>query len=453
MLIVVDTLRADRLGCYGYQRATSPRIDEMAQKGTLYEDVLAQGSWTVPSMISLMTGLYVTDTEEALPVYAPTLAEMAQAKGIKTAAFVANGVLAGQRGFERGFDHFQVEKKARAHRIVGAFQSWYLDQVKADGERATGFFAWLHPSDPHAPYQPIQKFQDSVGEPPAGRSDAWVDPTSIELAGDPLAADDPRVETFMKEIRLRNDLYDGEVRAVDDAVGELLIFLENRGELEHTLLVFASDHGEELGEHVRYPEEVESYRHNFLKDGDQVEWIDHVAREHGELTRTVTHTPLILIGPGIPAGVRRQGLGANVDIVPTVLEALGLESELVLAGQSLMGGVDPTREQVFCFGHQTSAVVDRRGMKLIDRREKVDRVLGLSFMLGFEGDMRPLELFDLNQDEGERRNLAGKRPQAENFLEAQLDRWRTSNRRQRRTEVSEEDLRHLEEMGYLGVDH
>lgn len=105
LLFVVDTLRADRLGCYGYERPTSPAIDTFARGGMLFQRNHSQACWTVPSMISMMSGLYVATEEQVLPE-SPVLAELLRAKGRTTAAFVGNRTLTNDRGFQRGFDHF-----------------------------------------------------------------------------------------------------------------------------------------------------------------------------------------------------------------------------------------------------------------------------------------------------------------------------------------------------------
>ena len=102
VLVVIDTLRADRLGCYGYPRGTSPAIDALAERGTLYARNHSQGCWTIPSMVSMMSGLYVTEEESGPPKEHKTLAEVLKEAGLRTADFIGNPILARDRGIERG---------------------------------------------------------------------------------------------------------------------------------------------------------------------------------------------------------------------------------------------------------------------------------------------------------------------------------------------------------------
>jgi len=142
VLVVADTLRADRLGCYGYERDTSPAIDALALEGVLFENCHSQASWTLPSMISLMTGVPVTRKETVLPDL-PVLAEALRAQGMTTAAFLANPTVGVDRGFERGFDQFNL-LNLRAPEMVARFGSWHRGWCSRRNEEDPGFFAWLH---------------------------------------------------------------------------------------------------------------------------------------------------------------------------------------------------------------------------------------------------------------------------------------------------------------------
>src|SRR5688572_18296046 len=142
LLVVADTLRADRLGCYGYGRPTSPAIDALAAEGVLFESCHSQACWTLPSMVSLMAGVPVTKQETMLPEL-PVLAEALRAQGLFTAAFVANAAVGEHRGFERGFDHFGRCFEKRAEAVVESFEAWYRPWLEAAAVAAgepRGFF-------------------------------------------------------------------------------------------------------------------------------------------------------------------------------------------------------------------------------------------------------------------------------------------------------------------------
>jgi len=455
VLIVVDTLRADRLGCYGYTRDSSPNIDQLAARGTLYEEARAQGSWTLPSMLSMMTGLYVTHEEERLPSYRATIAELASAASKKTAAFIANVTLTTDRGFDRGFDHFEHVKVHHAPAVINRFIEWYegSDGPAKDGN---GFFAWLHPDDPHSPYQPWRRHDRFADAPlPEGVSPPrLVDLLADSIDGVPVA-DEAMLAATEEFIQKQNNCYDGEVFAADEAIGKLMSFLRQEGILDETLVILASDHGEEMYEYPRYPERV-IYAIHRLEAGETLPLSEALANGHGSHTEAVVWTPLILAGPGIPSNTRRAGLAANLDLYPTILAAFGIdEPDEGLAegpGQSLLGGAVPKREQVFTYGHHTASVVDRRGLKLIDRRNRASNYREQYWMKGNPTGLLELELFDLSAKRGELSDVAATRPQEFDFLLNSLERWRSENSREIDREVTENDLRALREMGYLGDD-
>ncbi len=449
ILLVVDTLRADRLGCYGYARATSPHIDSLAARGTLYRSCRAQGTWTGPSMISMLTGLYVSDEEERLPAGHPVLGELLQAAGFTTAAFAGNPILTADRGMARGFDYYEGPIPGGCSaRVFDRFRGWY-EQSRAVRSAERGFFVWLHVADPHTPYEPAERFRRFTGQPLPGEEalcERWR-----QLEPEPPAA--PRqgkgltFEQAVALIRAEGNLYDSEVLAADWAVGELLRFLEEQGELERTLFMLASDHGEELYEHAKYPQDLRVWsRQSPTGMGDNVkdllEWA-HGSCFHEEVWRV----PLLFAGPGFPAGVRRDGLAANLDILPTVLDALGLDPPPGLPGESLLGGVVPARRQVFGYSRRAAAVYDARGLKFVDRRRKRD--IYPEWARGSEEGAALQELFDLNDDPSELQNVLDQRPQAAAALCRTLDRWFEETARDVDRRLSDADREALRQLGYL----
>lgn len=435
VLIVADTLRADRLGCYGYPRATSPTLDALAARGTLYENAHSQGCWTVPSMISMISGLYVTKDETKLPD-PTTLNEAIASAGIDTAAFLANEVLVTDRGFERGVGHFVDLRNRDALTVGDAFASW-LDTHPKDRR----FFAWVHFIDPHQPYEPKPEFDLFHGERPdraellprwrewQAKLGEW-DPTGEHLDFDAAVA----------HMELENSRYDGEVRQTDEGVKRVLDALAKHGLVDDTLIVFASDHGEMLFEQPNAPVLIKDKvtREGGLKKGVQ----DLCANGHRPwYYEDLWNTPLIFAGPGIPSGARRKELAQNLDIYPTILEALDVAPPKHLQGHSIFTQRSEPLERVHAYGHQTSAVVDAEGRKLV--------VYPRQWLLLEGAGDAPKLFFDLRADPLEVRDLAPTRPDDVETLQGAIDAWHQANDRAADTQMTPEQERALRQNGYL----
>ena len=439
VLVVVDTLRADRLSCYGYRRPTTPAIDRLAARGALYRAHRPQGCWTVPSMVSFMSGLYVTEEESRLPADRAPLAEVLQRAGLATAAFVGNPVLTKDRGFERGFDVFvPPEPDGKAVTLVRRFIEWH--EGAGSGELDRGFFAWIHPMDPHHPYEPDEdywRWRDLPRVDEKKLMPRWQgeQPRVAELDPDSPV---PKLGGAIARMRTYSNLYDGEVAAVDAGIGELEAYLRASGLEDDTLVIFAADHGEMLWEHAHYPLEVEATDGELANGVADLFTVGHRAWYYEEQWST----PLVLAGPGIPAGVARDGLSANLDVYPTILEALGLAPAGALDGESLFGGRDPAREHVFAYGFDTAAVMTADGFKLVEHQ--ADR------FGGEPGDPPVVELFDRARTPQELRNLAPDEPDVAARLQRAIADWRTRHDRDVDATVSEAARDVLEDLGYLG---
>lgn len=310
IVVVVDTLRQDRVSAYGYERRTTPAIDQLAREGALL-DGLSPTSWTKPATASILTGLHPLRHQafargDVVPESAVSLAQVLAGRGYATVAVSANSWISRAWGFERGFEHFHLMK------VEG-----YGHQAKADqvakvarehrGELVPPYFLYLHFVDPHAPYDPPAAWD---GGPLPPEVEAHRPLTDQTLFSHSWRQRPPEV------MRALVDLYDGEVHHVDSELGRLLGELLAPGEDDRdTILVLTADHGEELGDHGRIG--------------------------HGHtLYRETTAVPLVLRAPGrVPAGVR-LGRASLMDIVPTVLDLAGLEDEIgklgPLDGESLV---------------------------------------------------------------------------------------------------------------------
>jgi len=444
LLLVADTLRANRLGCYGYARPTSPHIDQLAARGTLYRHSYSQACWTVPSMISLMTGLSVTQDETVLPAQFSVIGETLHAHGMETAAFPANGTLSTDRGFQRGFDVFSPAPRADALTVAARFADWYAGRTRkiAQGATARPFFAWVHFLDPHQPYAPAP--EHDVFHGPRPDQEELVARWRRELPR--VAQLSPKLapqafEDSVKQMVEQSNLYDGEVLAVDDGVGRILEALRASGELDSTLVIFCADHGEMLFEHTVQPFMVEESLQRF---GGLPEGVKNLfGNGHRPwYFEDLWNTPLIFAGPGFPAGAKLDGLAANLDLYPTILEALDLPAPAFLQGESLWTGVQPKRERVFAYNHPTSSVRERSGKKLTLQPRQL-------YLLQAEGES-VAELYDTAADPLEERELSAANAAEVARLRGEIERWRAANDRAVSTETSPEQRKVLIQMGYVG---
>ena len=381
VLIVVDTLRADHLGLYGYDRPTSPNMDAWAADGRVFEHAFAPAPWTLPSFSSLYTGRWPlihqgglasekASDEGRAPVFLgpvadlPTLAETLQDAGVRTLAVATNPYLAPSFGMARGFDRYDLDlgppggSSPRAEEVVRRALA-LVDEAKGQP-----FFLVVHLLDPHDSYDAPPPFRHTFSASIQSVFTLPVkDVSDIRRRSRDLAPQDRAFVTAA---------YDEEIAYTDAQLGVLRDGLSARGVLETSLLIFTADHGEELFEHGSFG--------------------------HGHaMWQELLHVPLIVWGPGIAPG--RESVPVSlVDIAPTVLEGVGLTSRSPFDGHSLWptlseGASLPTRtlfsEGIYS-GPNPQSVVVRWPHKLI-----VNHQDGL------------IEAFDLAQDPNEHINLAG----------------------------------------------
>ncbi|MEM9379074.1 MAG: sulfatase-like hydrolase/transferase [Planctomycetota bacterium] len=292
--VVMDTLRRDRLGCYGYDRPTSPRLDAFAAQGLQFMDAYTTSSWTWPSTASLMTGLlpdsHGVKSSKActLSQRLETLAEALQARGYTTAAFSGNPIVEPDRFFDQGFESFDVEvpEFRMSDVVVPPALEWL--EVHAP----VRFFLYLHLVDPHAPHDPHPDEMVRLGLP--------LQPPDWPEAGfrGILRRDTPSeaVKTYASQ------LYDTSVATGDRWFGAVLDKLQELGLTESTIVVFTSDHGEEV--------------------------FDHGFRGHGhDVWAELVRAPLVIAGPGIPRGVR-SGAVSNRFVPTTLASLVGADLEI-----------------------------------------------------------------------------------------------------------------------------
>jgi arylsulfatase len=316
ILILVDTLRADHLGAYGYEKVVSPYIDAFARNATIYENAIVQAPLTIPSVLQIMTSKYLQD--EQISDQDPTLAEILQQHGYETAAVVENANFEHDRrahGLLRGFDVFY--RNGVLDRKELRQQHWKTDTA-ADSITAQAIrylrrrvpdrplFLWLHYFDPHDPYMP--PFADDM--------ESLSVETKSGITGD-IRSSPLRQRQNASGFHLPEEdrqhlirLYDAEIRYVDQSIGELLSFLEGNGSFDESMIVLSSDHGESFGEHGM--------------------WM------HGSsLYDSEIHVPLIVKFPGQRVGKRVKEPAQALDILPTILDVAAIESDRPMNGTSL----------------------------------------------------------------------------------------------------------------------
>ena len=327
LLISIDTLRADRLGCYGYTRGTSPRLDAFAQECVLFEDVYAPSCKTAESHMSLFTSLPVTEhgvTNASERLGVPlhelcenrlTLGQMLNRGGYWNTAVACGGNLIPQMGFARGFQGRFDSRLRDVSEIVDAT----LEQVDAGLAQPRPLFAFMHTYQVHGPYVPPHEYLERfapgyrgiVGERVRkleGLSFEEQFRSMHEGFWDGKEAFGPEDAAYM------SDLYDGEVAYTDSQLGRLFDELRRRGALDKMIVVVMSDHGEEFAEHGEY--------------------------EHDQLYRECLHVPLLVHLPGGKlGGTRVKGLASLLDVAPTLLDLVGVASQAALTGRSLVGAM------------------------------------------------------------------------------------------------------------------
>jgi arylsulfatase A-like enzyme len=409
VLICIDTLRADHVGAYGYRRATTPTLDALARGGALAPTAYAHSNWTVPATASLLTSLYPAEhgagiegamrlLGEGTPVReiraeVETLAARLKKLGFRTGLFSANPYLYGR--FQDGFDTATAERRG-AGALTLAARQWL------GGTGTERFFLYLQYMDLHQPLEPPLPYFDLFpADEPGPRSHEH---TGWSFGGirRPEELSDP---AFARYRAHRTALYDGALRYVDAQIGELQRWLQAAGHAGETLIVVTSDHGEEFWDHA-------VVQHALGGDPRGLWGVGHGHTMFDELLRV----PLVFHGPGVRAGRRLPCTARHVDVVPTVLELLGLPPARGLRGRSLAGwltgsprgddcGTEPVVAHSPAYGPDASAVV-WKSWKLISRADGVEL------------------LYDLRRDPGERTNLrdthASRAQELRRLAEAQL---------------------------------
>ncbi|MEW6270521.1 MAG: sulfatase [Thermodesulfobacteriota bacterium] len=449
LLLTIDTLRADRVGAYGYALDTTPTVDALAARGVRFSDVTVPWPKTWPAMAAMVTGKAPQSNgirlrpRRPLPDDNVTLAEVLRDAGWATGAVVANVNLGRSFGFDQGFERFVESWADEALRLTGSatFRNRPgLVKRFTDGTRVTDqalsvldelgggkerpFFLWLHYIDPHGPYVPPPGYGTLfAGAHPANpvRLDD-LPPYQLQI--------DPATGEPSNDLGFYQTQYDREVRYLDDQLGRLFTALEERGVLRDTLIVFTADHGESLDENRYY-------------------------LEHGNVPyQSNAAIPLIFVLDGrLAAGRVVERPVGLLDLMPTVLALTGVPPPAEAQGTSLVplldGEDDGAPRYVFMESGKVepSQLTVRRGpWKLVHLRAATDRE-----WLG----RKEVELYDLSRDPSERHDVRERHPEVAAELEAALASWwrdTPRHRGKRTTDLKQLDGRTqdmLRALGYL----
>jgi len=304
VLICLDTVRADHLGTYGYERPTTPAIDALAERSLVFADASSTAGWTKPSVPSFLTGTYPSqhgvyegsarneagEVTDLLPAGALTLAEVFQQHGYGTGAFVHNAQLRAGNGFEQGFDQYEQDNlDAREIRWRGL--DWIDRRLESGSEQP--FFLYLHFLDAHWPYPAPEEWVTRFAPAPATERFRGKDSKALYSA-----INDGEHALTAEDRAALKALYDGALGYLDSELGRLWAGLELRGLAEQTIVCIVADHGEEFGEHGK------------------------VGHGHG-LWENLLRVPWILFLPGREA--RRNATPVSlIDLFPTLIAAAGL---------------------------------------------------------------------------------------------------------------------------------
>ena len=405
ILITVDCLRADHLGCYGYDRDTSPNIDSLASKGALFSEAISNGGSTPNAFPSILaSALPPLDRYEANLILqrSTTLAELLREAGYGTAAFHSNVYLSRVFNYDKGFNIFRdnlgslnflqklkskwvtsgeysLSSKVltklirfskfattlisgppylRSETLVNQAAHWLVTQKER-------FFLWLHLMDVHHPYMPLLRYRQQFCSGRVGQRQMTTLYYKYLRQPERLS---------LSEIKTLIDLYDADVKYVDDMIGRLL---DTLGEyLPSTAVIITADHGEEINEHG-------NFGHQSVYDG-------------------VLRVPLIIVAPGVKAGTVVKSQVSLLDLSPTVAELVGIKSAQDFMGQSLLPLIK--REET-----KRGPAISTFVHPVLDKRNIAYRIPGWKYICteSLDGALLAEETYNLRNDPEETKNLHG----------------------------------------------
>lgn len=460
LLISIDTLRADHLSCYGYNKKTTPNIDKLAGEGTLFRQHYSTGVWTPPGHASMLTGLYVSEHgvygENRLSDHIPTIAEKLKEYGYKTAGFINNSQVGTLVGFDKGHDIFvEVWKGVKSESTVKKIAQGIARRVKEKlgyedmGAKRTNklftewlekridknkaFYAFLHYVEPHNPLNPPRPYKNKYIKPLKN-----VDMQKVKkVAQNPLICFVEDLNVNHEETEVLKSLYDGEIAYIDSKIGEVMQMLKENDCYDDTMIIITSDHGEHFGEHNLW---------------------SHAASLYNE----VLHIPLVIKFPkGMEYIQEVNNYTQLVDIFPTVMEIADInEKENRNSGISLVYRKDKNKFHDCVFAEWEGRVPYFVKSRLNDLplhvnlnkfTNKMQMIICEKYKYISKSDGQE-ELYDLSSDIIEHNNLISQYQDIAARMKIKLAEWQSAGNREIVKEQSlmdEETRKNLERLGYM----
>jgi len=413
ILITIDALRPDHLGCYGYNRNTSPNIDKLAKEGVLFTQAISQASWT-NALVSLLTSTYpsthrIEKFGTALDKRLITIAEILKKNNYATACSSdRDWIVENFPDLRRRFDYFLDISETNGLIKIEEIISWIRKFAKKD------FFIWIHFFDyPHAPYLPSPPYNEMF--------------ISYERQKNIPIGKGIGIKGFIPAFLVVNNItdvnyyisqYDGEIAYCDEQIGRILDELKNLNLDKNTFIIISADHGESLGEHDYY------FQHGFY------------------LYDQLLKVPFIIKGPTIPKAKVINQQVQLIDIMPTILSILKIKVDIKMEGIDLLPIIFGRNDnQYFAF----SEVMDDEGMNLKSIRTR-------EWKLIHNLSTNKYELYNLRTDPGETINLAKIEKEQFEFLKTKLEEWMNRPRPKitpLTKSLDEETKERLKSLGYL----
>lgn len=439
IFISIDTLRQDHLGCYGYERDTSPNIDDLLKdkQTVIFDNVISQSHWTLPSHMSMFTSQYASThqiyMDRLLNEENITFPMILKKNNFLNYGFVTHVRVNSKYGFERGFDSFWFEEhnfsseKARVQDIIPKILE-FLKKYKKNT-----FFLFIHLFDVHSPYTPPIPFDTIFDKNYYGNVSGY----DSDLFVKPLFSPETKNKISERDLQHIISLYDGEIRNVDFHLGVLFSHLKKLNLFDNSLIILTSDHGEEFQEHG-------SMHHDTLYD-------------------EVIKIPLIIKMPkNIQVANNRIGhqlIQGNIDIAPTILDILNLDIPTEFQGNSLLPIIKGQKEKGP--SHQVSEKLSDWDTKIyqISVRDMSYKYIYTTFfdiknIKNFQRKNEKFELYDLLNDEYEKFNLALSNDKINLYYQGLVYNFvfknvLHTNKIPKKIELDEELIERLKSLGYI----
>ncbi|MCB9916366.1 MAG: sulfatase [Planctomycetes bacterium] len=432
VLILIDTLRADRLSSYGYGVETSPSMDALAARGVRYDHAYSSSPWTIPSTASVLTGM--SPPEHGLGFTASyyladsitTLAETFQAAGFTTGGIATNPLISPSRNFTQGFESFEVTNWSKSFKVDEPIEAWLRANVDKQ------FFYYIHYTDPHYPYLVTDESRAAVG---AREEPADLLPNSLANLLPKWYADPSQpVQPLLDTNAYHSKLYDAQIMDVDRSIGRVLALLAELGVADNTIVAVTSDHGEE-----------------FLDHG----WSGHHAQLYDESVRV----PLMLAGPGVPVGETAEVRVENRWLGGTLLRAVGVDVPAGFDGPDLLRGLDALAAAppaVFQSNSQgwSANLAEHRAHEHGMQHAVLQDDWRLIWRNDNGRDVPEMNLYDLSRDPGSLNDLSQEQPERVEALRMSIRHWidESSARRPELVPATAGTTELLKGIGYIQGD-